>query len=163
PLAPAPDAGFQQMLSGDGSISADGFVAKLSPAGSALVYSTFLGGTGSENAFSVALDSSGNAFVAGETSGVNFPTLGSLQPAAGDLDVFVAELNPAGAALVYSTYLGGAGEDSAHSIALDSAGNAYVAGHTRSTDFPTSPGVFQSTLGGGLDAFVAEVGPSTAV
>jgi len=163
PLAPAPDAGFQQMLSGDGTISADGFVTKLSPGGSALVYSTYLGGTGSENAFSVALDSAGNAFVTGETSSANFPALGSLQPPAGDLDVFVAELNPAGAALVYSTYVGGAAEDSARSIALDSAGNAYVAGHTRSTDFPTSPGVFQSTPGGGLDALVAAVSPSTAV
>src|SRR5262249_39639378 len=163
PQVPPPNGAFQQMLSGDGSISADGFVTKLSPAGSAAIYSTFLGGTGSERAFGVALDASGNVFVTGETSSVNFPTLGSLQTAGGDLDVFVTELNPVGTALIYSTYAGGAAEDSAHAIALDSAGNAYVAGHTRSTDFPTSPGVFQSTLGGGLDAFVAEVGPSTAV
>ena len=163
PQTPPPNGAFQQLLSGDGSVSGDGFVAKLSPAGSALVYSTFLGGAGSDRAFGVALDSSGNAFVTGETNSMNFPALGSLQTAAGDLDVFVTELNPLGAALVYSTLVGGALEDSARSIALDSAGNAYVAGHTRSTDFPTSPGVVQPTLGGGLDAFVAMVGPSTAV
>lgn len=158
PLA-APTPAFQQSNSG----GSDAFVTKLSPAGSALIYSTFLGGTASEKAFGVALDGSGNAFVTGETSSTNFPVVGSLQTAAGDVDVFVVQLNALGSALIYSTYLGGANEDSGRAIALDSAGNAYVTGQTQSTNLPTTASALQTTLGGGMDAFVAKVGPSTTV
>jgi hypothetical protein len=158
PLA-ASNPAFQQSLSG----GSDAFVTKLSPAGSSLVYSTFLGGTSSEAAYGVAFDASGNAFVIGDTSSTNFPTVGSLQTPAGDIDVFVAQLNALGAALIYSTYLGGAGEDSGRAIAVDSAGNAYVTGQTQSTNLPTTSGALQTTPGGGMDAFVARVGPSTSV
>ena len=158
PQPPAVNPAFQQSLNG----SSDGFVAKLSPTGSALVYSTFLGGSSSDRALAVAVDGSGNAYVTGETLSTNFPGVGSLQAAGGDLDVFVTQLNALGSALTYSTYLGGAAADSASGIALDSAGNAYVAGQTQSSNFPTTNAV-QATYGGGMDAFVAKVGGSTAV
>jgi hypothetical protein len=75
----------------------------------------------------------------------------------GPYDAFVTKLNPAGTALVYSTYLGGSGDDEGYSIAVDASANAYVAGFTDSTDFPTTPGAFQTTLGGFYDAFIAEL------
>src|SRR5712692_100651 len=162
PISPPPAAAnpaFQQTISG----GSDAFVTRLSPAGSALVYSTFLGGTSSEVAYGIALDASGNAFVTGETLSTNFPGVGSFQAAAGDVDVFVAQLNALGSALIYSTYLGGAAEDSGRAIAVDSAGNAYVTGQTQSTNLPTTSAAVQATLGGGMDAFVAKVGPSTTV
>jgi hypothetical protein len=158
PLA-APNPAFQQSLSG----GADAFVTKLSPAGSTLVYSTFLGGTGSETAYGVALDASGNAFITGETLSTNFPVVGSLQNAAGDVDVFLAQLNALGSALIYSTYLGGVAEDSGRAIAVDSVGNAYVTGQTQSTNLPITSAAVQTTLGGGMDAFIAKVGPSTTL
>src|SRR6202158_3200206 len=162
PIFPPPAAAnpaFQQTISG----GSDAFVTRLSPAGSTLVYSTFLGGTSSEVAYGIALDASGNAFVTGETLSTNFPGVGSFQTAAGDVDVFVAQLNALGSALIYSTYLGGAAEDSGRAIAVDSAGNAYGTGQTQSTNLPTTSGSLQTTLGGGMDAFVAKVGPSTTV
>jgi len=158
PQPPAVNPAFQQGLNG----SSDGFVTKLSATGNALVYSTFLGGSSSDRALAVAVDGAGNAYVTGETLSTNFPGVGSLQAAGGDLDVFVTQLNALGSALTYSTYLGGAAADSASGIALDSAGNAYVAGQTQSSNFPTASAV-QGTYGGGMDAFVAKVGGSTAV
>jgi hypothetical protein len=158
PQPPAANPAFQQSLNG----SSDCFVAKLSPSGSALVYSTYLGGSSSDRAFSVAVDGSGNAYVTGETLSTNFPGSGSLQNPGGDLDAFVTQLNALGSLLTYSTYLGGAAADSARGIALDSAGNAYVAGQTQSSNFPTASAV-QANYGGGMDSFVAKVGGSTAV
>jgi hypothetical protein len=139
----------------------DAFVAELNPAGSALVYSTYLGGSGFEYAFGVALDSSGNTYVVGQTASTDFPTTNPLQPTygGGAADAFVAELNPAGSAWVYSTYLGGSGLDQGSAIAVDSAGDAYVTGYTESTNFPTM-NPLQPTFGGGVeDGFVAELRP----
>jgi hypothetical protein len=137
----------------------DVFVAKLNPAGTALVYSTYLGGSGGDGAEGIAVDSSGNAYVAGTTTSTNFPTAHPLQAVLhGGQDAFVAKLNPAGAALVYSTYLGGNSYDLGQGIAVDSSGNAYVTGYTVSTDFPTvSP--IQGVFGGYIDAFVAKLNP----
>jgi hypothetical protein len=116
----------------------DAFVAKLNAAGSALVYSTYLGGTGDDLGLGIATDSSGNAYVVGSTESTNFPTANALQPNnAGDYQVFVAKLNAAGTALVYSTYLGGNKDDFGYGIAADSSGNAYVTGATSSPNFPT--------------------------
>ena len=143
--------------------SIDTFVAKLNPAGSALVYSTYLGGGGTDFGNSIAVDSAGNAYVTGNTNSSNFPTANSFQPTnSGAYDAFVTKLNAAGSALVYSTYLGGSGFDRGDGITVDSAGNAYVAGDTLSTDFPTASPL-QPALGGGEnygDAFVTKLNAS---
>jgi len=135
----------------------DAFVAKLNPLGSALVYSTYLGGSGNDSGSGIAVDSSGNAYVTGDTSSTNFPTASPLQATLeGTQDAFVAKLNAAGSALVYSTYVGGSGSDVGRRIAVDSSGNAYITGYTASTNFPTASPL-QGTYGGGDDAFVAKL------
>jgi len=118
---------------GDG----DAFVSKLNSTGSALIYSTYLGGTGLDQAQAIAVDSSGNAYITGYTVSTKFPTLNPLQTYAGSSDAFVAKLNPEGSAFTYSTYLGGSSVEQGMAIAVDSADNAYVAGYTGSTNFPT--------------------------
>ena len=142
----------------------DAFVTRLNATGNALVYSTYLGGSGTagDNGWAIAVDSSGCAYVVGITDSNNFPTTpGHFQMTASGLnglnDAFVTKLNPTGSALRYSHYLGGAGGDSGHGIALDAAGNAYVVGYTSSNNFPTTPGAFQTAFTGGGDAFVTEV------
>src|SRR6202521_1982121 len=146
PLQPANDGG------------GDAFVSKIAPSGSALVYSTYIGGSGYDLGYGIAVDSAGNAYVTGVTGSTNFPTMNPLQPAfgGGNDDAFVAKLNPSGSALVYSTYLGGSGDDFAGGIAVDSAGNAYLEGRTTSTNFPTM-NPLQATNGGGADAFVVKL------
>jgi len=135
----------------------DAFIAKLNAAGSALVYSTYLGGSGEDYGFGIAVDSTGSAYVTGITYSYNFPTASPLQATNGSgIDAFVAKLNAAGSALVYSTYLGGSGSDGGFGIAVDSAGNAYVTGYTTSTNFPTASPL-QAANGGGNDAFVAKL------
>ncbi|HEX5415515.1 MAG TPA: SBBP repeat-containing protein, partial [Chloroflexota bacterium] len=128
----------------------DGFVTKLNPTGTALVYSTYLGGniSGGYGGVTITADGSGAAYVASTTSAAGFPTTpGAYQTAFhGVEDVFVTKLNPAGSALVYGTLLGGSGLDQASGIALDSAGNAYITGITSSTDFPTTSDAFQTTF-----------------
>jgi uncharacterized repeat protein (TIGR01451 family) len=117
----------------------DAFVAKLNADGSALIYSTFIGGSTTETATSIAVDNSGNVYLTGQTDSVNFPVLNALHPTlSGSSDAFVTELNSAGSGLVYSTYLGGRGGEGGTSIAVDGLGNAYVTGATSSTDFPTT-------------------------
>jgi hypothetical protein len=121
-------------------------------------YSTYLGGSGSDYGYGIAVDSSGNAYVVGHTTNsTNFPTQSPFQGTygGGNYDTFVTKLNISGSALEYSTYLGGNSDDGGSSIAVDSSGNAYVVGHTASTNFPTqSP--YQGTFGGGsYDAFIA--------
>ncbi len=138
----------------------DAFVTKLSPTGSALVYSTYLGGSAYDNAFGIAVDSAGNAYVTGFTASTNFPTKNPFQGSnAGYQNAFVTKLSPTGSALVYSTYLGGSAYDNAFGIAVDSAGNAYVTGETSSTNFPTQ-NPFQGTNAGGDDAFVTKLSPT---
>jgi uncharacterized repeat protein (TIGR01451 family) len=121
--------------------SSDAFVVKLSPDGKSLAYATYLGGNGSDTANAVAVDSAGNAYVAGLTGSTDFPvTAGAFQTTRNNrLDAFVAKLNPTGSSLVYSSYLGGDGNDQLTSIAVDSSGAAYVAGRTESTTFPAFP------------------------
>ncbi len=135
----------------------DGFVAKVNAAGSALVYSTYLGGSLLDGGWGIAVDASGNAYVTGETNSVNFPTANPFQAViGGSYDAFVAKVNAAGWALVYSTYLGGAGNDEGYGIAVDAFGNAYVTGVTGSANFPTA-NPLQATPGGNTDAFVARI------
>jgi len=136
----------------------DAFVTKLNAAGSALVYSTYLGGNGNDSGQGIAVDSSGNAYVTGWTGSTNFPTANPVQAALrGNGDVFVAKLNAAGSALIYSTYLGGSGANMGEGIAVDSSGNAYLTGYTLSSNFPTGPGAFQAAFGGNADAFVVKL------
>src|SRR5207244_3352497 len=118
--------------------NADGFVAKLNPTGSALVYSTYLGGSGDDDSGGIAVDAQGNAYVTGRTTSSNFPTTaGAFQTTfGGDSDAFVTMLNPTGSALVYSSYLGGHDEDIGRGIAVDGQGNAYVTGETTLHNFP---------------------------
>ena len=131
--------------------ASDVFVAKLNAAGTALVYSTYLGGTAADAANGVDLDASGNVYVTGSTSSTNFPTANAIQAArAGGSDAFVAKLAANGSGLIYSTYLGGAAEDVGRGIAVDGSGRAHVGGETRSSGFPvTAPTAADATFGGG--------------
>lgn len=139
----------------------DIFVTKLNPAGSALVYSTYLGGSADDYGASIALETAGNIYVTGQTASVDFPTANALQPIlAGGRDATVAKLNPAGSALLYSTYLGGSADDYGLDVAVDTAGSAYVVGWTQSSDFPTVNAMQPSFAGGGYDAFIARFKPS---
>src|SRR5712692_5411890 len=125
-----------------------------------LIYSTYLGGSNLEKALGIAADSKGNAYVTGSSASANFPTTaGALQTKArsADTTAFVAKLNPTGTALVYSTYLGGSNSDLGRAIAVNEKGEAFVAGATYSSDFPTTAGAAQSIPGGGRDAFVAKL------
>lgn len=127
-----------------------------------LIYSTYLGGTQDDWGQLIAVDRAGSAYVAGQTNSLDFPLQHPIQGADGGGgldDAFVTKLTPDGTALVYSTYLGGNGEEYSKGIALDTAGHAYVTGHTGSTNFPTS-NPFDPTLGGFYDAFVTKLSPS---
>ena len=165
---------FQATLPGPSAA----FVTKLDPAGSTLVYSTYLGGSSAsgESASRIAVDGDGNAYVVGSTSSNDFPTAAAFQPSLaggsrfGAFNAFVTKFNPTGSTLVFSTYLGGTSDragDSASGIAVDAGGNAYVTGYTTSTNFPTTPGAFQRTIGGGdsfpEDAFVTKFDPAGSV
>jgi hypothetical protein len=139
----------------------DPFVTKVNAAGNALIYSTYLGGSGDDQGESVAVDSAGNAYVTGTTDSTNFPTANALQPTNGGTsifqDAFVTKINATGSALVYSTYLGGAGGEVGHGIAVDSAGNAYVTGGSGSNNtFPTANAI-QCARAGGSDVFVTKI------
>jgi hypothetical protein len=144
-------------------LNGDAFVTKLNSNGSALVYSTFLGGGGVDIGFGIAVDSAGQAFVTGETDSQNFPTQSAFQPALaqpGVPDAFLAKLSASGASLLYATYFGGSGAQSAAGVAVDAAGAAYIAGRTSpQMDFPARH-PFQAGPGGGFeDAFVAKFNP----
>ncbi len=125
-----------------------------------LSYSTYLGGGGLDSANAIAVDAAGNAYVAGHTDSLNFPTANPLRSRGGGVDAFVAKLNPAGNGLIYCTYFGGSGDDRAFGITVDGSGNAYLTGWTYSTNFPVTSGSRQPVLGGGRDAFVAQLNPS---
>ena len=167
---PTTAGAFDTTFNGGGQ---DAFVTKLNSTGSALVYSTFLGGSTfigfnhMEGGYGIAVDTTGHAYVTGITISDDFPTtLGAFDttknanaPETNHWDAFVTKLNPDGSALVYSTFLGGNNDQSGRGIAVDSLGNAYVTGPTFSSDFPTTPGAFDTTLDGGGDAFVTKLNP----
>jgi hypothetical protein len=163
----------------------DAFVAKLEPAGTSLAYSSYLGGNSFEFAMGIALDTAGNAYVVGATDSLDFPTdanTGNFQggtcsiPTTGifqtsnDIsgysfncpNAFLTEIDPTGSSLLFSTYLGGASGDMAFGVAVDAAGDAYVAGSTLSSNFPVSAGAFQTSMTGYTDAFISKfTSPST--
>ena len=146
----------------------DAFVSKLNAAGSALLYSTYLGGSAADYGHGIALDAAGNAYITGWTFSLDFPTtpdaFQSTFGGGGYYDAFVSKLNAAGSVLLYSTYLGGSKGDllddpiqRGNAIAIDASGNAYVVGYTSFSDFPTTPGALQTTYSGGYsDAFVSK-------
>ncbi|NIM13105.1 MAG: hypothetical protein GTO45_13395 [Candidatus Aminicenantes bacterium] len=139
----------------------DAFVSKIDSSGSSLAYSTYLGGNGIDTGYGIAVNGS-SAFVVGRTSSTNFPRHNDYQNAhgGGTYDVFVTKLSSSGNNLIYSTYLGGNGNDSGYGIAVDSSGSAYVTGDTYSTDFPTE-NAYQDTSGGGeKDAFLTRFSTS---
>lgn len=134
----------------------DAFVFKLSPMGNMLEYSTFLGGSGTETANGIALDASGNAYVVGDTTSLNFPASGYQTANHGSQDAFVAKLSSNGQQLLFSTYLGGAGADHGGAIAVDSNGSAYITGYTWSRNFPLA-NAFQTVIGGPCNAYIARL------
>ncbi|MGV3720514.1 MAG: SBBP repeat-containing protein, partial [Actinomycetota bacterium] len=141
----------------------DAFVTKLNAPGTAVLFTTYLGGSDGDVARGIAVDGAGHAYVVGETFSANFPTANAYQATLRGFpgsDAFLAKLDPTGASLVYSTYLGGTtGSDSGAAVALDNAGNAWVAGSTSAPDFPRVAAL-QPGLGGGADAFVASFSPT---
>jgi len=160
-------AGAYQTSCGGGtacsSTHINAFVTKLNSTGTALVYSTYLGGSVKDYGYGIAVDASGDAFIVGTATSNDFPTTpGVYQPACNggscvNGDIFVTELNPTGSGLVYSTYLGGKTTNQGNAIALDSSGNAYVVGYTKSGNYPVTPGVFQGTCASCKSALVDAV------
>jgi hypothetical protein len=153
----------------------DSYIAKFNPVGggaSDLIYSTYFGGTGTTLSKAIGVDSAGNAYVDGRTTSTDFPVVNPIQAAHaadnGNYDSFVTELNPAGSALVFSTYVGGNNFDSFNAIALDSAGDIFVGGRTQgnSSSYPATAGAFQTkhTSNGGLfNAVIGKISPANAV
>jgi hypothetical protein len=156
---PTTPGAFQEQMNPSSANLRDTYVAKLNAAASQLVYSTYVGGNGGESNARIAVDSAGNAYVAGRTSSTDFPTATPIQATnrGGPSDAFVAALNVTGSALVFSTYLGGDGEDWGWGIGLDRRRNIYLAGGTGSTNFPTANPVQETSGGGWFDAFVAKI------
>ena len=139
--------------------SRDAFALKLNAVGNLLVYSTYLGGSGNDLATAIAVDASGNAYIAGDTQSPDFPLSIPVQSVfGGKTDAFVTRLTPAGA-ISFSTYLGGSNDEHVGGVAIDAAGNIYVAGGTLSTDFPLAAPL-QATNGGSQDAFVTKISTS---
>jgi hypothetical protein len=157
---PTTSNAYQTAASGSG----DAFVSKLSADGSTLVYSTFLGGAGYDGARGIALDTNGNAYVTGYTQSNTFPTTaGAAQTTLnGTEDAFVTKLNSDGSGLVYSTYLGGSGNDAGFGIAVGTNGYAYITGYTQSADFPTTATAIQTANGTGKEPFMAALNASGA-
>ncbi|MCX6581872.1 MAG: SBBP repeat-containing protein [Candidatus Aminicenantes bacterium] len=134
----------------------DAFLTKFSSTGSSLIYSTYLGGSLSDSAYGIAVDGSGSAYVVGDTESANFPTKNAVQAthAGGGKDAFVTRFDSTGKDLEYSTFLGGAETEGASHVAIDSSGNAYIIGSTRSSNFPTKR-AFQNNYNGDYDVFVS--------
>ena len=144
-----------------GGIYGDAFVAKFDSSG-ALVFSTFLGGSGDDAGYGIAVDSSGNAYVTGSTTSPNFPLKNAYSNTYnGNDDVFIAKFDPSGA-LLFSTFLGGSENDDAYAITTDSTGNYYIGGYTSSSNFPME-NAYNSTNGGNGDVFVAKFNASNAL
>jgi hypothetical protein len=153
-----PTAGAYQFSNQSASTNgSDAFVTKLNPLGNTLGFSTYLGRSGSETAYGVAVDSGGSVHVTGRTTSPNFPVVSAIQPtSAGDEEAFVTKFSASGGTLAFSTYLGGSAVDVGNAVAVDNSGNIYVAGQTFSTNFPTSTPAQAANAGAG-DGFVTKI------
>lgn len=152
----------QSIFAGGPGIRAfDAFVLKLGLDGGSLIYSTYLGGSDMDLASGVAVDPAGDAYVCGLTASLDFPVTNAVQPqyGGGPATGFITKLSPAGAQLLYSTYLGGSGDDEINAIAVDDQGNAWVGGWTQSTNFPTRDPFQSEHAGGTWDAFLTRLAP----
>lgn len=142
----------------------DAFLVKMTSSGD-VIYATYFGGSGIDEAISVAADSFGNAYVTGFSNSTNLPLVHQAQgfPLGGNTPSFLFKISPDGSALVYSTYLGGSGQDLAYGVKVDDLGNAYVAGIVTSSNFPTTANAFQRNRKGPLDGFLTKFDPNGAV
>ena len=143
----------------------DAFVFKLDPTGTVLLYSTYFGGLSSDEGHSIAVDGAGNAYITGYTSSDNLPTTANATQKArsGGPDAYLLKLSPAGNSMLFSTFLGGTGEDRGTAVALDPKGGIYVTGVTGSANFPTASAMQGSNAGGLADVFVTKFGPTGTV
>ncbi len=167
---PVTSGAFQKVNNAAANEGSNTFITKLNLAGTALIYSTYLGGSRGDGGIGIAVDTSGDAYVTGASSSTDFPvTSGAFQKANNatakfPYNAFITKLNPAGTALIYSTYLGGSDEDYGIGIAGDTAGNAHVTGIAFSTDFPVTPGAFQkvnhTAAQNGFNAFITKLDPA---
>ena len=152
---PTTPGAFQTSQSGTAD---NGFVAAIKADGSAKIYSTYLGGSGTTDALAIAVDSSGEAYVTGDTNSSSFPVLNAAQATLkGATDVFITKVQASGSGLLFSTYYGGTLDEAASGIAIDAFNDVYVTGRTLSSDYPTNGTPFQSSLSGTSDAFVTEL------
>jgi hypothetical protein len=137
----------------------EGFIAKLSPDGTSLIYSTYLNGVGFETGRSIAVDAAGSAYVTGFTGSSDFAVVNPLQSAfgGGKYDAFILKLNPSASALEFSTFLGGRGNEGGYGIAVDRAANVYVVGYTDSSNFPTKNPMRRRTPGDSRDVFITRI------
>ena len=142
-----------------GAFDFDAFVVKVDPQGQ-VVYSTFLGNSGSDDAKGVAIDGAGNAYVTGSTWGTDFPVTSDAYDSThnGQRDLFLAKLNADGSKLEYATFFGGGSQEQAEEIVLHENKAIYLTGWTRSEDFPTTEGAYDSQYSGGFEAFVIKMG-----
>ncbi len=140
-----------------------GFITKFDPTGSTLVYSTYLGANVDVNPQSIQVDASGDAYVFSESGGgdPNFP-VDPIESYNNGQDLFIQEIDPTGAIQLFSTFLGGYGDDYPGGIAVDSAGAIYITGYTDSSDYPVTAAALQNTIGGNYDAFVSKIGTAAA-
>jgi len=150
------------------SYGGDAFITELNPQGNGLVFSTYLGGTSLDAVNAIAVNPAGNIYIAGATESQDFPQVNPLFPwptkttSGVQVSPFIAAFSPAGQALMYSTFIGGSSGDEATGIAADSAGNAYVVGEARSSDFPVTANAYQSTFGGLFDMWLSILAPDPA-
>jgi uncharacterized protein (TIGR03382 family) len=148
--------GFDTTFGGGGMFNTDAFVTKVNANGQSLAWSSYLGGSGGDYGYGIAVDGSGNVYVTGYTESADFPTPGGLDTTlGGSRDAFVTKVNTGGS-LAWSSFLGGSDSEVGRDVAVDGSGNVYVTGVTESADFPT-PGGFDATRGGPQDAFVTKV------
>ncbi len=160
PDFPTTPGAFEPSWNSDPS-DVDAFVTRIAADGKSLVYSTFVGGSAEEGVNGIDTDGEGNAYAVGQTASADFPvTEGAYdREYAGAIDAFMIKINPSGSDLVYATYLGGIGEDWGNAVDLNAAGEAYMAGYTRSMDYPVTTRAVDTTFNGNTDGFVTKLRP----
>ena len=146
----------------DGFACSYAFVTKFDPAGSTLLYSTFLGANNYASPAAIALDTNTDAYVLASTRSATFSTSNDIESYTSGSDILLVEIDPAASTELLATYLGGNGNEQPAALAVDANANVFVAGTTNSTDFPTTQGVAQNVLGGGTDGFVVKIGAALA-